>query len=249
MAMLCAIGALPVASQAAQIKMKVTQGATVVCDNVTEGVVPCIFAAGGGSITVTWSLDAPTTLNGYDLNVNWDPSELTLFSSDQLFPDSSPPDTIPFLIEPNPADPAGSAAAVLSLVSFQTTALFRATFLLPAASSLPVDCLVDVSWNPNGNGLSPGSVDLTNEDGASVDLGVVTHCSDGLDNEGDGLIDADGGQCAGVATPTLPDPQCTSFTGATEAAPPPAGNNCGIGFELAVLLPLLRAARRARRSA
>lgn len=54
----------------------------------------------------------------------------------------------------------------------------------------------------------------------SVD--VLTQCDDGLDNDGDGLVD-------------LADPDCTSRFDLSEA-PPMA---CGLGFELVLVLPLL----------
>jgi hypothetical protein len=65
-------------------------------------------------------------------------------------------------------------------------------------------------------------------------------CDDGRDNDGDGSLDADGAgagaadsYCGGVASNTL------------EAAPPSSG--CGIGPELAALLPLVAGARRLAR--
>jgi len=64
----------------------------------------------------------------------------------------------------------------------------------------------------------------------------VTACGDGLDNDGDGLVD-------------FPDdPGCTAASGDDEdPAPRPAPPGCGIGPELALLLaPLLAAVRRRR---
>jgi hypothetical protein len=56
-------------------------------------------------------------------------------------------------------------------------------------------------------------------------------CDDGLDNDGDGAVD-------------LADPQCTSAAHNSER--PPRG--CGLGFEIALAVPLLRRlTRRARR--
>ena len=44
------------------------------------------------------------------------------------------------------------------------------------------------------------------------------------------------------------DTNCAAATGTNEAPPaPPGGGGCGIGPELAALVPLLAAARRARR--
>jgi len=58
-------------------------------------------------------------------------------------------------------------------------------------------------------------------------------CDDGLDNDGDGLID-------------FPDdPECDAAWDTREAKE--SGGSCGLGVELALLAPLLRAARGARR--
>jgi subtilisin family serine protease len=66
----------------------------------------------------------------------------------------------------------------------------------------------------------------------------------GLDDDGDGLIDFDGGASAngGVAI-AEPDPGCTTAWSRSET---PATPRCGIGFELALLMPplLWRFARR-----
>ncbi len=62
-------------------------------------------------------------------------------------------------------------------------------------------------------------------------------CDDDADNDGDGRIDWDGG--AGGATP---DPSCTTAPWGSSEAP-----LCGLGFELALLLPLLSGLRRLRR--
>jgi hypothetical protein len=94
----------------------------------------------------------------------------------------------------------------------------------------------------------------------------VPACSDGVDNDGDGLTDApaDPG-CFGPAElledPAcndgmdndhdglidLADPDCNDPYGTTESPPPPNTWGCGFGPELAALLPLLYGARRARR--
>jgi len=66
------------------------------------------------------------------------------------------------------------------------------------------------------------------------DLGAVPHCSDGVDNDGDGGIDWDG---------SPPDPQCDGPEGRERR------RSCGLGFELAALLPVLARLRRRRRAA
>jgi subtilisin len=61
-------------------------------------------------------------------------------------------------------------------------------------------------------------------------------CFDGLDNDADGAVDVDG---AGGA----PDGQCTDgFDDTEQVVPPPGG--CGLGPELALLIPALAALRR-----
>ena len=61
-------------------------------------------------------------------------------------------------------------------------------------------------------------------------------CDDGVDNDLDGAIDWDGGPAMGT-----PDPQCSAAYRDSEA------RTCGLGVELALLLPLVwRATRRAR---
>jgi len=63
-------------------------------------------------------------------------------------------------------------------------------------------------------------------------------CFDGLDNDFDGQVDVDGNGGS-------PDPDCTDGFDTTESPPPPPPG-CGIGPELAFLLPLLAALRRRR---
>jgi hypothetical protein len=74
-------------------------------------------------------------------------------------------------------------------------------------------------------------------------------CQDGLNNDAQLGTDWDGGVSAGApADPNGADPQCAKPTTGNEAPPPTSG--CGIGPELAALVPLLSLAwRRARRRA
>ena len=71
-------------------------------------------------------------------------------------------------------------------------------------------------------------------------------CQDGVNNDPgeDGLIDFDGGASAGLPLEeqTEPDPQCLEAWQMREAGP-----GCGLGAELALLLPLLAGVRRLRR--
>jgi len=106
-----------------------------------------------------------------------------------------------------------------------------------------------------------GLVDYPDDPGcASASTQVeTTACQDGLDNDGDGYKDFDGGQSVhgacvggvcppGVSDPDAdgvadPDPYCG--TALTNREQPRSGSpGCGIGPELALLLPLLRGLRR-----
>ncbi len=68
-------------------------------------------------------------------------------------------------------------------------------------------------------------------------LGAVwPACSDGLDNDGDGAIDFDGGASRGVSGYPA-DAQCADADGAREAYPG-RRRRCGSGFGLGVVLLL-----------
>ncbi len=69
---------------------------------------------------------------------------------------------------------------------------------------------------------------------------VAPGCDDGLDNDGDGRIDWDGGPGSGS-----PDADCVSAADDTEQR---AAAFCGLGPELALVLPLLGALRRRSRA-
>lgn len=66
----------------------------------------------------------------------------------------------------------------------------------------------------------------------------ASQCDDDVDNDGDGKIDWDGGVLAAT-----PDPQCADKPWRNNEKP----NTCGLGAELALLLPVLAALRRAAR--
>ena len=86
-------------------------------------------------------------------------------------------------------------------------------------------------------------------------------CNDGMDNDGDGQIDLADAGCGGDAGNNIENPQCSdgvdndgdgSVDGADVHCSGPADNiekntsSCGIGFELALILPLVLAVRRRR---
>ncbi len=73
---------------------------------------------------------------------------------------------------------------------------------------------------------------------AAVRSRAPAACFDGLDNDSDGQVDVDGNG-------GTPDTNCTSGLDTTEGPPPPPPT-CGIGPELALLLPVLAALRRRR---
>jgi hypothetical protein len=75
-----------------------------------------------------------------------------------------------------------------------------------------------------GNGTSPS--------GCDVGAYEVARCADGLDNDGDGRIDFDGGATAGLDPVGNPDPNCASALGNNEKQ-----SSCGLGFELALIMP------------
>ncbi len=70
-------------------------------------------------------------------------------------------------------------------------------------------------------------------------------CADGLDDDGDTKTDYDAGLSKnGTADPDGPDPQC----GGNPWGPREARRRCGLGFELALLVPAFSWLWRRRRS-
>jgi hypothetical protein len=71
-------------------------------------------------------------------------------------------------------------------------------------------------------------------------------CQDGWDNDGDRSVDFDGGTTGSWGSvSTTPDPDCTRPDRDSEG---PAPRGCGLGYELAVLLVLLRRSAYTERS-
>jgi hypothetical protein len=95
----------------------------------------------------------------------------------------------------------------------------------------------DDGFDDDGDGL----VDWPDDPGCQLPVSVVENpgCDDDLDNDGDGKIDWDGGPSAGT-----PDPQCVNAPWRQMEAQP---QSCGLGFELALLVPLLARLARLRR--
>ena len=92
-----------------------------------------------------------------------------------------------------------------------------------------------------GNG--PSGVDRGNLILLSGSLVFARACSDGFDNDGDGLIDFDGGASQNGGVPIAdPDPPCTNKPDRNREK---KGTRCGLGFELAFLAVFLLR-RRAR---
>jgi hypothetical protein len=72
-------------------------------------------------------------------------------------------------------------------------------------------------------------------------------CQDGIDNDGDGMMDYDAGRSAnGSADPAGPDPECVGAPSRNSESP--SSYSCGLGAELALLLPPLLWMRRRRGS-
>ncbi len=122
------------------------------------------------------------------------------------------------------ADPPVPVAFVLGLTD---TAGQEATFTCtPPGSGERVGIDRDEDGIRDGDDNCPGAANPGQQDADSDGIGdacEVKACSDGIDNDGDGTFD-------------LLDPQCTGPNDGAEA--------CGIGFELAILLPIWARLRR-----
>lgn len=93
------------------------------------------------------------------------------------------------------------------------------------------------------DGDGDGAFDYPEDVGCTSPTGVREDpaCSDGIDNDGDGQIDWDGGAWINGGTPLGPvDTFCSGPTRNREKAAP----RCGLGFEIALLLPALAGLRR-----
>jgi hypothetical protein len=107
----------------------------------------------GDSIVFTVGLDAPTSINGYDVTLFWDSSELSFLSATEL-------SGLGFDTAPAGATPAGERVATFELTPVLASDLFAVRFsLLPGAAfdgSPDVGVFVGAA---NGTGLIPGVID------------------------------------------------------------------------------------------
>jgi hypothetical protein len=116
----------------------------------------------GSQITFTVALDAPTSINGYDVTISWDAGELSFLSATEL-------SGLGFDAAPSGSTPAGERVATFELTAVAATHLFAVSFdILPGA-------LADGAYDfqvfvgpANGSGLIPGSID--NPSGAGFDV-------------------------------------------------------------------------------
>lgn len=161
--LLAAVLCCPLAGPAAAVDVTiVTSAPGTSCPDVAEGTGTCEIAA-STQFDVVWQLDSQQSLNGYDLEIRWDASELTLISATPLYPDTGSP--VPFLEEPS--NPDASSAVALSVVALDTTQLFSLRFEASPGASPDGP---DLSWFANGNGLSPASVVLLDPGGGAWDF-------------------------------------------------------------------------------
>lgn len=87
---------------------------------------------------------------------------------------------------------------------------------------------------------------LTKNDGSIRRIVATPQCRDGLDNDGDGLVDYDGGTSVDLS-PTAPDPFCNADP--TAAREGPVKKGCGLGGLAAASILLPAAGRRRVRRA
>jgi hypothetical protein len=109
-------------------------------------------------------LDSATSINGYDVTIAWDATELA-FSS------ATPVAGLAFGPAPNAGQSAGTRVASLSLSGVLTATLFSVTFdVLASTQDGLADFEVFVDALANGSGISPGTLSLANPGGAGIDV-------------------------------------------------------------------------------
>jgi hypothetical protein len=120
-------------------------------------------------ITFEVGLSSQTSLQGYDISIAWDATELALTSAQQLFPDTGAAG--PFTVSPVGGSSSGSRAAVIGFSSLSTTALFRVTFdVLGGLDDGQADVRFFVDALANGPGLFGSGVTADNPAGAGIDV-------------------------------------------------------------------------------
>jgi hypothetical protein len=121
-------------------------------------------AAPSTQLSFTIGLDAASTINGYDVTIAWDASELA-------FASATPVTGLAFGPAPNAGSSAGTRVAALSLAGVLTSTLFSVTFdVLGNSQDGVADFRVYVDALANGSGISPGSLSLSNPSGAGIDV-------------------------------------------------------------------------------
>lgn len=118
------------------------------------------------SITFTVGLDAAAAIQGYDVTMSWDPSELSFAAASDL-------SGIGFTLAPSGTTPSGERVASIALPSLSpvnTALLFSATFDVTAVvhDGAP-DFAVFVDSGTNGGGIAPGALGpIGNPAGAAI---------------------------------------------------------------------------------
>jgi len=117
-------------------------------------------ATAGDMITFTISLDLSVSLNGYDLLLTWDPTELALLAASDL---------TGLGLDVNPTSSVGfpRRVAAISLGAVTSADLVALEF---SVVSVVRDGAADFSFTTNGSGLSPGSLVLAAPPTAAIAL-------------------------------------------------------------------------------
>lgn len=115
-------------------------------------------------LTFIVGLDEPTAINGYDITLAWDPSELSFSYALSVL-------AFPFAAAPDGSQSSGTRVASIRLTSFTASALFSVTFEpIALTGDGQADVWFFVDEDLNGSGLSPGSLSLANPAGAGIDV-------------------------------------------------------------------------------
>lgn len=123
-------------------------------------------ATPGSQITFTVGLDAVTSLNGYDVTIAYDASELSFASASEL-------SGLGFDAAPAGATPVGERVAAIELQAVSTASLFSILFDVSDVvnDGLP-DFRIFVDPPTNGSGIAPATLSLANG-AAGIGIEVV----------------------------------------------------------------------------